>query len=292
MAEITGDQAPAYKRGADMLSLVDIGVNLTNHRFQADLEEVLRRATEVGVLDLIITGVDLDSAREALALCQARPEGALRLWCTAGVHPHDSAKATPSDLQALRALHEEYTTHIVAVGECGLDYERDYSPRAQQRGCFEAQLALALELQRPIFLHERGAHEDMYALLRDAGSGLTGRAVVHCFTGNREAMERYLELGCYIGITGWVCDERRGTELQALVKDLPLERLLVETDAPYLTPRSLRPKPKKGRNEPSTLPYIVSELARHMGQSEEALWRSSTQNASTLFRLPSRASEG
>jgi len=273
------------------LSLVDIGVNLTNQRFHRDLLAVLARAAEAKVLDIIITGVDLESSREALALCQRVDELAplgLRLWCTAGVHPHDSAQVEERYLDELRALHTAHPNLIVAVGECGLDYERDYSPRASQRACFEAQLSLATELERPLFLHERGAHEDLYSMLRSAGPEVARRSVVHCFTGRRQAMERYLSLGCSIGVTGWVCDERRGLELQGMVSALPLDRLLVETDAPYLTPRSLRPKPKKGRNEPATLPHIVAELARYMGRQEAELWRASTENATRLFGLPER----
>ena len=273
------------------LSLVDIGVNLTNQRFQSDLLAVLARAAESRVLDIIITGVDLESSREALALCQRADELApsgLRLWCTAGVHPHDSGQVEAGYLDALRALHSTHPDLVVAVGECGLDYERDYSPRPKQRACFEAQLALASELERPLFLHERGAHEDLYAMLKSAGAEVARRSVVHCFTGQGHEMERYLSLGCSIGITGWVCDERRGLELKRIVSASPLNRLLVETDAPYLTPRSLRPKPKRGRNEPATLPHIVTELARYMGKQDVELWRASTENATRLFGLPAR----
>ena len=294
MPEMTSLQGPVEGERRPQGQLIDIGVNLTNARFERDIEQVLERAASARVLDLIITGVDLVSSRRALELCQElgeRRADGLRLWCTAGVHPHDSGAVEGGYLEALRALHLDHPSHVVALGECGLDYERDYSPRERQLACFEAQLELALELERPMFLHERGAHEDLYALLRAAGPALAARSVVHCFTGERQAMERYLALGCSIGVTGWVCDERRGEGLQRLVRDLPLERLLVETDAPYLTPRTLRPKPKRGRNEPATLPHIVSELARHMGRAEEELWTASAANAERLFRLPARGRE-
>jgi len=285
------------ERGPLLSPLIDIGVNLTSERFARDLDEVLARAVSARVLDLIITGVDVESSQRALELCHsassssATLKGAgLRLWCTAGVHPHDSGALKEGDLARLERLHRAEAPQLVAVGECGLDYERDYSPRSAQRACFEAQLSLAAELDRPLFLHERGAHEDMYAMLRAAGRERCAQAVVHCFTGDRATMERYLELGCSIGVTGWVCDERRGGALQEAAPHLPLERLLIETDAPYLTPRSLRPKPKRGRNEPATLPHIAEELARYMGCELSELRRASRRNAERLFRLPQRES--
>lgn len=273
------------------LYLIDIGVNLTNDRLFRDFEHILSRAETSRVLDLIITGVDLKSTLHALELCIRFREdrvSPMRLWCTAGIHPHDSATAQEVDFEQLKTLHQRHSDLIVAVGECGLDYERDYSPRTTQRKCFERQLEQAVQLNRPVFLHERGAHQDMLKILKSAGSELSSRSVLHCFTGDQSSMERYLELGCLIGITGWVCDERRGLELKKAVSTLPLDRLLVETDAPYLTPRTLRPRPKKGINEPSFLPHIVQELARSMKRSEEELWEASTRNAERLFRLPPR----
>ena len=271
--------------------LIDIGVNLTSPRFEADRAEVLARASEAGLEALIITGVDVESSARALELCLEQRAHPARLdeptlYSTAGVHPHDSGALKPDDLQRLHALHKAHPSLIVAVGECGLDYDRDYSPRAAQRACFEAQLALAVELQRPLFLHERAAHEDFYAMLKEAGAEVCERAVVHCFTGSERSLRRYLELGCSIGITGWLCDERRGGELRELAPLIPLNRLLVETDAPYLTPRSLRPKPKKGRNEPAALPHVVATLAALRGEPLERVWRESTHNATRLFQLP------
>jgi TatD DNase family protein len=282
------DERAPRSRGA---RLIDIGVNLTSPRFDADRADVLARASEAGLEALIITGVDVESSARALELCLEQRADPARLheptlYSTAGVHPHDSGALKPHDLTTLRSLHEAHPSLIVAVGECGLDYDRDYSPRASQRACFEAQLELAAALKRPLFLHERAAHEDFYATLKEAGAELCERAVVHCFTGSRRSLSRYLELGCSIGVTGWLCDERRGGELRELAPLIPLNRLLVETDAPYLTPRSLKPKPKKGRNEPATLPHIVATLATLRGEPLERVWRESTQNAARLFQLP------
>lgn len=279
-------QAP-LERGA---SLVDIGVNLTNKRFEPDLPLVLSRAYEAGVAGLIITGVDEESSRRALELCLAHPPSAEppfspHLWSTAGVHPHDSGATREGYLKRLETLISSSPERIVAVGECGLDYDRDYSPRDAQRACFEAQLELAERLDKPLFLHERAAGDDFYAMMRAAGPERCARSVVHCFTGSARDLERYLHLGCSIGITGWLCDERRGEELRALAPHIPLERLMIETDAPYLTPRSLRPKPKKGRNEPATLPHIAHTLATLRDEEPETLWRSTTHNAARLFGL-------
>jgi TatD DNase family protein len=174
---------------------------------------------------------------------------------------------------------------VVAIGECGLDYFRDLSPRPQQRRAFERQLSLASAVGKPVFLHQREAHEDFMAILREHLKELVG-GVAHCFTGTRSQMEAYLDAGLYIGITGWICDERRGADLQNAVAGLPLERALVETDAPYLRPRNLGDKPSSRRNEPAFLPAVVAMAARCMSTPAESLAQASTRNAESLFRLP------
>src|SRR5262249_4358658 len=146
---------------------------------------------------------------------------------------------------------------VRAVGECGLDFNRDFSPRPVQERWFAAQLALAAALDKPVFLHERDAHARFVAILKEAPPV---RGVVHCFTGTRAELDVYLEMGLHIGITGWICDERRGAGLAALVRHVPLDRLLVETDAPFLVPRDLRPRP--AHNEPAFLPHIAQTVAR------------------------------
>jgi TatD DNase family protein len=173
---------------------------------------------------------------------------------------------------------------VVAIGECGLDYFRDFSPREDQKKWFEAQLQTAVEIELPVFLHQRDAHKDFISILKRYIQKLPA-AVVHCFTGTAEEMEESLEMGCYIGITGWICDERRGKNLQSIVKDIPLSKLMVETDAPFLLPRDLSPKPKSNRNVPANLPHVVRTIAKHMDRSFEEVAEASTRNAEGFFRF-------
>ena len=203
------------------------------------------------------------------------------MFATAGVHPHHAGELTEHELPRLRALLGE--SGVVAAGECGLDYNRNYSPPARQRLAFAQQLALAADCDRPLFLHQREAHADFTAALREHGGALRG--VAHCFTGGEAELATYLELGLHIGITGWICDERRGQELQALVGRIPAGRLLLETDAPYLLPRDLRPRPAARRNEPGFLPHIAATVARLRGESFEACSAHTTAATRSLFGL-------
>ena len=255
---------------------VDIGLNLGHRSFDRDREAVMMRAEQAGVTRALITGTNVQESRKALDLVGEFP--ACR--STAGVHPHDVSECDADTIGGLKALLS--CPEVVAVGECGLDFFRDFSPREVQEEWFSKQLDLAIEVQKPLFLHERDASKRFSELLAPAVDKVPG-AVVHCFTGSREALLRYLEMGCYIGITGWVCDERRGQALQELIPLIPLDRLLVETDAPYLLPRDLRPKPKKRRNEPSFLPHIGGVLAQLGGYTLDELSRATTQNAKQLF---------
>lgn len=257
--------------------LVDIGLNLSHKRFERDREAVISRAIEAGVARMILTGT---TAEESASIIEVASEHPKHLFTTAGVHPHDASTWDSSTADLLRALAE--SSRVVAIGECGLDFNRDFSPRGAQERCFAAQLALASELGLPLFLHERDASERFLAQVDALGAALP-KGVVHCFTGSRSALEAYLERGFYIGVTGWICDERRGGELQALVRHIPLDRLLVETDAPYLAPRDMKPRPK--RNEPAYLPHIVRVIAGHMERSEGEVARHSTENAERLFGL-------
>jgi TatD DNase family protein len=174
----------------------------------------------------------------------------------------------------------------VAVGECGLDFNRDFSPRPEQERWFEAQLALAAEVGRPVFLHQRDAHRRFLEILRPWRDRLTG-GVAHCFTGGPEEVRDLLDLDLHVGVTGWIGDERRGEALRAAVRQIPLDRLLLETDAPYLLPRDVRPKPPKGRNEPAFLPLVLQEVARQVGLPPQEIAERTTENARRLFWLAS-----
>ncbi|MDQ7757967.1 TatD family hydrolase [Xanthomonas sontii] len=262
------------------MTLIDIGANLTHESFDRDRDAVLQRAHAAGVMQLVVTGASREHSPLALQLAQQHPGV---LYATAGVHPHHAVEYTAECDAELRALHAH--AEVVAVGECGLDYFRDFSPRPAQHRAFERQLQLAVDTGKPLFLHQRDAHADFMALMRQF-DGTLGPAVVHCFTGSREELFDYLDRDWYIGITGWLCDERRGAHLRELVKHIPANRLMIETDAPYLLPRTLKPTPKDRRNEPAFLAHIVEELARDRGEDVATVAAASTAAARTFFRLP------
>ncbi len=259
---------------------IDIGINLAHTSFDADRETVIARAAAAGVTQLIVTGATVAGSEAALKLAKARPG---RLFATAGVHPHHAAELDAGQLEQLGALLAE--PQIVAVGECGLDYFRNYAPRQIQLRAFAQQLALAGETGKPVFLHQRDAHADFVALLREHRDRLHG-GVAHCFTGGTAELEDYLELGLAIGITGWICDERRGLHLHALLPRIPPGRLLLETDGPYLLPRDLLPKPAHRRNEPAFLPHIAALVAQLRSESLAQCAAETSAAARQLFGLP------
>jgi TatD DNase family protein len=260
--------------------LIDIGINLAHDSYDADRSSVLERAEAAGVVQMMVTGASVASSRQATALARQHPG---RLFATAGVHPHHATALSSTELAELAEL--SLAQEVVAVGECGLDYYRNFSPHEAQREAFHRQLELAERCGKPVFLHQRDAHEDFIAILREHWPGLAG-GVAHCFTGGAAELECYLELGLAIGITGWICDERRGAHLLELVRRIPPDRLLLETDGPYLLPRDLRPKPASRRNEPVYLPHIAAVVARARGEPAESLAQTSTEAARRLFRLP------
>ncbi|MDL4616095.1 3'-5' ssDNA/RNA exonuclease TatD [Citrobacter amalonaticus] len=250
--------------------MFDIGVNLTSSQFLKDRDEVVARATAAGVNGLLLTGTNLHESQQAQRLAQIYPH----CWSTAGVHPHDSSQWQPATEEAIVALAS--WPEVVAIGECGLDFNRNFSTPQEQERAFDAQLHIAAELQMPVFMHCRDAHTRFLTLLDPWLDKLPG-AVLHCFTGTREEMQACVDRGMYIGITGWVCDERRGLELRELLPFIPAEQLLIETDAPYLLPRDLSPKPASRRNEPAHLPHILERIAHWRG--DELQWLSATTDA-------------
>jgi len=265
------------------MQLIDIGVNLTNPSFDGKHQAVLDRAYAAGVCQLVLTGTSVEGSEQALQLCRELDESGQRLFSTAGIHPHSASDWNGDSARQLLALLKE--PGVCAVGEWGLDFNRDFSPRAQQEKVLEEHLALAVDLQLPVFLHERDANQRLLEILRDFRDRLPA-AVVHCFTGEKKALFSYLDLDLHIGITGWICDERRGTHLHPLVRDIPRGRLMLESDAPYLLPRTLRPKPKNGRNEPAYLTDVLREVAVHRGESEQDLAEHTTACARAFYGLP------
>ena len=262
------------------MQLIDIGANLTHDSFDHDRDAVLQRARDAGVARMIVTGASREHSPKALALALQHPG---ELFATAGVHPHHAVEYTEECDSEMRALHAH--AEVVAVGETGLDYFRDFSPRPAQRRAFERQLQIGADTGKPLFLHQRDAHADFLAIMQQF-DGRLGPAVVHCFTGSREELFDYLDQDWHIGITGWLCDERRGRHLRELVKSIPAQRLMIETDAPYLLPRTLQPPPKDRRNEPAFLPHIAAELARDRDESPATVAQATTATAQAFFRLP------
>jgi len=261
------------------ISLIDIGSNLTHDSFNADRDAVMARAVDAGVRRQVVTGADLPSSLRAAELAGRHPA---LLSSTAGIHPHHAQSFDASRREDLQELLRR--PEVVAVGECGLDYFRNFSPPDAQRAAFIAQLEIAAAARKPVFLHQRDAHRDFTAILKEFRGGLAG-GVAHCFTGGVPELEDYLALDLCVGVTGWVNDERRGEGLRQAVPHIPADRLMLETDAPYLLPRDLKPQPKSRRNEPCHLPHIARAVAALRGESVDDLAASTTRNAIRFFGL-------
>jgi len=260
-------------------SLIDIGANLAHDSFDDDRDAVLRRAVEAGVERIVVTGSGERSNLDAAKLATEHPGV---LYATAGVHPHHASEYSERSETQIRELAR--AQKIVAVGECGLDYFRNFSPREAQVDAFRSQLEVAAATGLPAFLHQRDAHDDFVEILEPILPKIS-RAVAHCFTGEHESLREYLALGLYIGITGWICDERRGTHLKDIVGAIPDDRIMIETDAPYLLPRTLSPKPATRRNEPMHLAEILRVVAEARGQEPQHVAQITTQNAERFFGL-------
>src|SRR6185503_6476185 len=260
-----------------MLDLIDIGINLSHRQFGSDRDAVIERARATGVRRMLVTGTSVPSTRAAIELARGKPGV---LFATAGIHPHDASSASAEALRELAALAR--SPEVRAVGECGLDFDRDFSPRPAQEAAFEAQLELAAELKKALFLHERAAHERFLAILTRHRPRL-GAAVVHCFTGGERELEAYLALDLHIGITGWICDDRRGAGLRPLVARIPAERLMIETDAPFLLPPAA--KVRSRRNEPAFLVHVLEAVARAAGRPLDQVAAETTRTAERFFGL-------
>ena len=255
--------------------MIDVGANLTHTAFRADLDQVVARARDAGVSPIVVTGTTVSESRAAQEVADK-----YGFYATAGVHPHHARDCSSATISELRGIAGH--PRVVAIGECGLDFNRNYSPRPDQEKCLIAQLELGIELARPLFLHSRDAHPRFAGILEHHK---VEKAVAHCFTGGKEELHAYLDLGLYIGITGWICDERRGRHLLELVREIPRDRLLLETDSPYLTPRDLRPQPRGRRNEPAFLPHIAQTVARALGRPVAEVAAETSRNARTLFAI-------
>jgi TatD DNase family protein len=254
----------------------DTGVNLFSERFTQDRDAVVERARQNQVSGLLLISSDVAESYQNSDYCQT----ATALYCTAGVHPHQASTVADGWIDELQLLLKQ--SHVVAVGECGLDFNRNFSAPEQQIQVFEAQLQLAKRCQKPVYLHERDAFSTQISLLKKH-PGLSG--VAHCFTGDSSELKAYLDLGFYIGITGWLCDEKRGQSLRDAVRYLPLDRLILETDAPFLLPKTIVPKPKSSRNEPAYLPEIAAQFTHLTGHNLDDIAIHSRRNSLSLFQI-------
>lgn len=257
------------------MSWFDAGVNLLDRRFNA--QEIVTRAIDAGVSRLCIITTHPNEWEQAVNLHNQFPQ----ICCfTIGIHPHNAKDALAHDFECLREFAQ--LPGAVAIGECGLDFNRNFSPKAVQISVFESQLEIASELNMPVYLHERDAFKEQFACLDTMRGKLVG-GIAHCFTGNKQTLDAYLNLGLYIGVTGWVCDENRGIELRSAVPHIPLNKIILETDAPYLYPKTLRPR--KRNNEPAFLPHIGEQVSDLLEISSEKLRSYSYVNACRLFSL-------
>lgn len=256
--------------------MIDIGVNINHSYFLDDLDKTIEDMQQAHVKGMICIASDITESQLVQSLSLKHSV----LWNTLGCHPHQAKTWNAQSKSELSALIDK--ARPVAIGEAGLDFNRNYSTPAEQRYAFGEQIELASEYHLPLYLHERDAHHEMVEILSKSPS-LAQKSVIHCFTGSREELDRYLALGLSIGITGWVCDERRGADLQASIPHIPMDRLLLETDAPYLLPRNIRPRPK--RNHPKFLPWVAEEVARLKGISVEQLAKITVENTERVFGI-------
>ena len=252
--------------------LVDTHVHYNDPGYARDLDEVRERARQAGIAAVVCVGYEVPSSRRAVTLARQHPE----IYAAVGVHPHDAAGMTPRAFEGLRLLAGE--ERVVALGEIGLDFYRDLSPRDLQRQVFRQQLQMALELQTPVIIHDRDAHAETLAILKEY-SGLAGVAL-HCFSGGREMAEECLARGYYLGIDGPLTYPKN-RDLTEIARTAPLNRLLLETDCPYLSPQPWRGK----RNEPSYLPVVAEKLAELRGLTREEVASATTANALRFFRI-------
>ncbi|CAJ0961922.1 unnamed protein product, partial [Mesorhabditis belari] len=280
--------------------LVDIGANLTHPSFKDDLEDVINRAKQAGLCKIMLTGTSEKISKEISKIAEKHPG---YLYFTAGVHPHDAKDFKESTAACLRDLLKH--PQCVAVGECGLDYNRNFSPPEVQREIFKKQVEWAVELRKPLFIHEREASSDMLNILSSFGDQLPF-VVIHCFTGTVDEAKVYLEKGYYIGLTGFLWKDRSTNGVQHGLKtgELPLDRLLLETDAPFMYPKvndkkipqEVRQKLTQSaldlhkfssfnRNEPSSLPAICELIAAFMDKNPVEVAKITTENAKRIYGL-------
>ena len=256
----------------------DIGVNLTHPSFVKDLDKVIEEAKEVGVTRMCVTASDLEESISAYQLAFSLSD---ILISTAGIHPHQAKEFSNNYFSEIKDLLKK--DNVKAIGETGLDFYRNFSTEREQKKSFETHIETSVELQKPLFLHVRNAHKTLIEMLKPVKEKLPA-TVVHCFTGTRKELVEYIEMGFYIGITGWICDERRGTHLKDLINLIPQDKIMIETDAPYLIPRVSNLKNSQ-RNEPKFLPHIANEVVKNSKTSKKSMISSMLLNSLRFYGL-------
>ncbi|KAL0477795.1 hypothetical protein AKO1_013812 [Acrasis kona] len=267
--------------------IIDIGANINKANYKHDLDRVLDRSLEANVTNIIITGTDMKNSGLAVRICQDN-KSKVKLYCTVGVHPHYSKDFNDDTINLMRGIIKKHPNIVKSVGECGLDFNRNYSPQDIQIQSFDKQVALAVELNLPLFLHEREAHQDLITVLQKhyVDGKLPVKAVIHCFTGTKDEAKYYIEQGYYIGFTGVICQEQRGRTLREVIKDVvPIERIMIETDCPFMFPDNKYRDEFNGRNEPCLLPAVSKTIATCKGLSEEEVAKTLTANTLKFFNL-------
>tara|TARA_B100001027_G_scaffold94803_1_gene65085 strand:- start:1365 stop:2153 length:789 start_codon:yes stop_codon:yes gene_type:complete len=261
-----------------MHEIADIACNFTSERFNKDLDEVIKRAIANKITKF---GLICSRMSDLNKLLKIYKQYSKSMFYTIGVHPHHANEINDDYLKKLKNVITTNNPH--AIGETGLDFFRNLSTYEQQIYVFEEQIKIAIDTNKPLFLHQRDSHDDFIKILRKYSSDIS-KAVVHCFTGTQGQLDDYLELDCYIGITGWICDEKRNVELRKAIKKIPLEKLMIETDCPYLIPKNLVEKPKNNRNEPTNLNHIINEIAVLMEIDIDILRKQTFENTINYFK--------
>jgi len=260
-----------------MAGFIDIACNFTHDSFKDNLDEVLNNAEHAGVDKFVLLCASLDDIDPIKVIQNNTPE---KFFISAGIHPHHATEILEINYDAL--FNKLKSINPNAIGETGLDYFRNISPPDIQKKSFGMHIEIAKELNLPLYLHQRDAHSDFIRIIKENISNFP-KFVVHCFTGTQAELDEYLELGAYIGLTGWICDAKRNIDLRKSIKNIPIEKMMIETDSPYLIPKNLLLKPKKNINEPKYLPHIANEICELTGYELEELKSATSNNAIKFF---------
>ena len=260
------------------LGLIDIGANITHPQLHNQIDKVVENMKAQNIDKAIITSSNLKDTKIALDIINIYPE---IFYTTVGFHPHNAKDFIYENISSI--IEYSKNAKVLAIGECGLDYYREYSTREEQLFCFEEQLKIAKSTGLPVFLHERKAHDDFVGILKKHIFEIE-KSVVHCFTGTKDELKTYLEMGCYIGITGWISDLDRGKHLHDLIKYIPEDRLMIETDAPYLTPKNI-PFKNNGINEPSFLNYVAQSISECLNKDINYIKEITVNNTKRFFSI-------